>query len=72
MKVLFICTVCKKINFGDGVWSNLNETAPKNAVTALCPNCSHERFPQFYSDYENPEGRFRKKMSDVFSSKSKR
>ena len=53
------------MDYGDGTWSDLNEEAPKDVVTALCPDCCHERFPQFYSDYEEPKERFRKKFSGL-------
>jgi hypothetical protein len=70
MKVILICIICKKIDIGEGAWSTLNGAAPKDAVNALCPNCSHERFPQFYIDYEKPERRFRKRISRLFRSES--
>ena len=72
MKIVSICTACKKMDCGDGTWSELHEEAPEDAVTALCPDCCHERFPQLYSDYEKPEGRLIKKFTGLFSSKSKR
>jgi len=72
MTIIFICTTCKKIENGDGTWSQFTGEAPKDAVTALCPDCSHERFPQFYSDYEKPKRRIGKKFSGMFGVKSKR
>jgi hypothetical protein len=72
MKITLICTICNKIDYGDGTWSNLNEKSPKDLATALCPDCCYERFPQFYSDYEDPKERFRKKFSSLLSLKSKR
>jgi hypothetical protein len=72
MAATFICTTCKKIDYGDGTWSELNEGSPKDVATTLCPDCCHERFPQFYSDYEEPKERFRKIFSGLFNSKSKR
>ena len=59
----FICTCCKKADCGDGVWSKLtDEPAPDIIVNVICPDCCHERFPQFYSDYEKPEGNFSRKI----------
>ena len=72
MAAIFICTICKKIDNGGGTWSEFNEEAPKDLVTTLCPECCHERFPQFYSDFEEPKERFKKKFSGLFNSKSKR
>jgi hypothetical protein len=68
----FICTSCGKVNYGGSVWSEIDDDVPSNLVKVLCPGCSHERFPQFYSDYEKPKESFGEKILKGFSRQNKK
>ena len=53
-KINLVCVSCRKVNPGDGKW-----LTPKNQIVgelqdSLCPDCCHQRFPQFYSDFIKP------------------
>ena len=49
-----ICVYCKRIECGDGVWFTAAGQSNPTWQECLCPECCRKRFPQFYSDYEQP------------------
>lgn len=52
--VKLVCVDCKKVDGGDGVWLETHNHADLELTNALCPDCCRTRFPNFYSDYEEP------------------
>jgi len=51
-KVELVCVFCKKVDSGDGVWSNPDSYSTYEQKNSLCPDCCHLRFPRFYSDFK--------------------
>ena len=49
-----VCALCKRVDRGNGVWSSPTHQPAAEHRTGLCSDCCHQRFPQFYSDYEKP------------------
>ncbi len=64
--VKLVCISCRKINYGDGTWSNPAVKLPSDLVNSLCSDCSHQRFPKFYSDYEPPKDPILNKILNGF------
>lgn len=52
-----VCTACNKVAHGDGTWTTPKTHSQGKQINSLCPDCCHQRFPQFYSDYEEPTKR---------------
>mgnify|MGYP001824761514 CR=1 FL=1 len=53
-KIELVCVNCKKINPGNGIWSNTIGQTSGVEKDSICPECCHQRFPHLYSDYEKP------------------
>ena len=59
-KVELVCVICKKEDRGSGVWSYHDSPSTWEKEDGLCPDCSQELFPQFYSSYKiHAKRRFR-------------
>jgi hypothetical protein len=46
-----VCMACGKTDRGIGIWSQPDRPWSGTKHDGLCPECCHERFPQFYDDY---------------------
>ena len=52
---ILICMSCNKIENENGVWLDSESSLTDAQANSLCPECCHEKFPQFYSDYKKPK-----------------
>ena len=51
-----VCVTCGKVRLGGGTWSECGRQSKQGKIEGLCPDCIHNRFPQFYDDYK-PDNR---------------
>jgi len=65
-KIALVCVNCKKVDLGNGIWSNINDQTSDVIKDSICPECCHQRFPHLYSDYEKPNNHL-KGASKLFS-----
>jgi hypothetical protein len=53
-KIKLVCVSCRNVDPGDGKWLTPNHQIVGELQDSLCPDCCHQRFPQFYSDFIKP------------------
>lgn len=56
-KVELVCGTCGKVDKGNGLWLGSEKQGKGTHKSAMCPECCHEKFPQFYDDYKPPAKR---------------
>lgn len=66
-KIEMVCACCQRVDSGNGVWLVPTDQSTTEPKRGLCPECCHQRFPQFYSDY-NKRVKHRKGFGRFFSS----